>query len=331
MFSNSRIMRLALVLGLGLAGCKKAQSVSRDEERTMKKPIIVTTTTMVTDLVRQIAGDSFELEPLMGPGVDPHLYKPSPEDMTKLNHAKVIIYSGLHLEGKMTDIFQQFVARDKLILGLGSLLAEEKVLKVAERQLDPHFWGDASLWAQVVPGVVKVLGKALPAQTSVFERRGVQVQRELLALHEDLKRQAGQLPHRNRVLVTSHDAFHYFGEAYGIEVIGVQGVSTVSEAGLSEVVRVIDLIKRKQVPTIFMESSVSPVTIQQLSKDSGTLVGEELLSDTLGQPGEMVEVKDGQIQTLEVDRGTVVGMLRSNMSRVVAGLLATNPHPVTHE
>ncbi len=298
-----------------LASCGK-DGGTESADRINRKPVLVTTTTMVTDLVRQLAGDSFDIQPLMGPGVDPHLYKPTQEDVAKLTKAKVIIFSGLHLEGKMADIFRHLGTQDKLILGMGDQLPEDKVMKIEDSQHDPHFWGDANLWALTVPSVVKILSNAVPSQGEEFQRRGREVQNALSALHEKLKKVAETVPRRNRILVTSHDAFRYFGAAYGFEVIGVQGISTDSEAGLNDVARVIDLIKAKQVRAIFVESSVPPGTIQRISKDSGALIGGELLSDALGQPGEMIKLEDGEV----VDRGTVVGMLRANMDTVVRAL-----------
>ncbi len=315
--SNQRqVLGVFLICGL-LSGCGQQTSSTTEPERpSSKKLVIVTTTTMVTDLVRLVAGDVFEIKPLMGPGVDPHLYKPTQEDVGKLQKANLIIYSGLHLEGKMTEIFHHLAGQEKVTLGLGDQLPADRILKLEGTQSDPHIWGDAKLWSQTVPALVKVLGKALPTQTEEFQRRGREVVTKLLALHEELKKMAETLPRRNRLLVTSHDAFHYFGLAYGFEVLGVQGISTDSEAGLNDVARVIDTIKQKQVRAIFVESSVPPATIQRISKDSGAQIGGELLSDALGLPGEIVTLEDGQ----KVDRGTVEGMLLSNMNTVVKAL-----------
>jgi manganese/zinc/iron transport system substrate-binding protein len=306
-----------ILIGGLMSGCGKQTSADGEPERaSAKKPVIVTTTTMVTDLVRLVAGDVFEIKPLMGPGVDPHLYKPTQEDVGKLKKANLIIYSGLHLEGKMIDIFRHLAGQEKMTLGLGDALPVDRILKLEGSQSDPHIWGDAKLWSQTVPPLVKFLSKAYPTQTEEFQRRGRDVVTNLIALHETLKNMAETLPRRNRLLVTSHDAFHYFGQAYGFEVLGVQGISTDSEAGLNDVARVIDIIKQKQVRAIFVESSVPPATIQRISKDSGALIGGELLSDALGLPGEMVTLEDGQ----KVDRGTVIGMLLSNMNTVVKAL-----------
>ena len=278
--------------------------------------VIVTTTTMVTDLVQQVAGDAFEIKPLMGPGVDPHLYKPTQEDVGKLSKANVIIYSGLHLEGKMTEIFRHSAEQGKIILALGEQLPADRVMKINNETPDPHFWGDANLWSLPIPALVKALSKAIPARTEDFQRRGREAQNRLREAHSQLKARVDELPRRSRTLITSHDAFRYFGAAYGFDVVGVQGISTDSEAGLNDVARVIDLIKQREVKAIFVESSVAPATIQRISKDSGAIIGGELLSDALGQPGEMIEIND----KLKVDRGTVIGMLHSNMQTVIQAL-----------
>lgn len=285
--------------------------------RSSSRPVVVTTTTMVTDLVRNVAGDAVEIEALMGPGVDPHLYRPSQDDVRKLSKASGVIYGGLHLEGKLVEIFEKLKGQEKITLGLGDALNQTEILKVGGSTPDPHIWGDAKLWSQTIPALVATLTKIVPIRKEEFARNGREMQKKLIDLHEWLKGRVDKLPRRSRVLVTSHDAFQYFGRAYGFEVMGVQGISTDSEAGLNDVARVIDTIKARGVKAIFIESSVPPATIQRISKDSGAIIGGELLSDALGLPGEMVDVGLPQ----KVDRGTLIGMLQSNMHTVVTALM----------
>jgi len=266
---------------LGLSSCRKknATSDTENDEPAVRKRVIVTTTTMVTDLVRNVAGDLFEIKPLMQAGVDPHLYKATPDDMAKLSTCDLIIYGGLHLEGRMVDVFHRMEAQGKLTIGLGDSLPASEVIRIKGAEVDPHIWGDAKLWSQAVPPLVSVLTQALPSRREEFEGRGRDVQKELMATHEWMKDRVNELPRKNRVLITSHDAFRYFGRAYGFEVVGVQGISTDSEAGLNDIARVVDTIKQKEVKAVFIESSVSPATIKSISKDSGALIGGELLSD----------------------------------------------------
>jgi len=299
---------------LMLAGCGKAPVVNSGADD--KPPVIVTTTTMVTDLVRQVGGDLFEIRPLMQAGVDPHLYKPTAEDVNKITKAKVVIYGGLHLEGRMVEIFERLNPAEKITLSLGDSLPVDVRTPIAGLLYDPHIWGDAKLWAQTVPALVATLVKASPTHKEEIELRGRETQKSLMGLHSWLKMRSDLLTAEQRVLVTSHDAFQYFGRAYGFEVVGVQGISTDSEAGLKDIARVIDLVRERNVKAIFIESSVSPAVIQRIAKDSGVAIGGELFSDALGIPGTMVDVGD----EAKVDQGTLEGMLKSNMTTIINAL-----------
>jgi manganese/zinc/iron transport system substrate-binding protein len=307
---------LVVAMGLGLVGCEQRSSSAGGSEKTTTLPLVVTTTTMVTELVRQVAGENVEIHALMGPGVDPHLYRPTPEDVDKIAKARLIIYNGLDLEGKMVDVFRKFERQEKLTLALASGLSASELIKASPSEMDPHIWGDASLWAQTIPDLATALAKVVPSRKEEFERNGLEVQKRLVETHAWLKKAVEGLPRRNRVLITSHDAFRYFGRAYGLEVMGVQGVSTDSEAGLGDVARIVDVVKQKSVRAIFIESSVSPATIQRISQDSGVIIGGELLSDALSTPGDLVKVGEGQM----VDRGTLEGMLKANMHTIVTAL-----------
>lgn len=309
---------MTLLVLSGLCGCDNdGTSASPSTPRSsVQLPLVVTTTTMVTDLVQRIAGENITVEGLMGPGIDPHLYKPTPADMTKLSRCKAVVYNGLHLEGRMVDIFKRLATQDgKLTLSLGDALPANSLIQV-DSEPDPHIWGSAKLWSQTIEPLVNLLGKVSPSNYEEFRRRGREVQKALIEAHESIKNQADELPRQDRVLVTSHDAFRYFGEAYGFEVVGVQGISTDSEAGLSDIARVVDLIKTRRIKAVFIESSVSQDTIKSISKESGAIIGGELLSDACGQPGEMVVVGSGE----KVDRGTVIGMLKSNLHTVITAL-----------
>ena len=303
-------------IAFGIASCGKEGSGNGEVRRDSGKIMVVTTTTMITDLVRKIAGDSLDIQPLMGPGVDPHLYKPTPEDMSKLSKCQVVVYVGLHLEGRMVEVFKHLNDLDKLTIALGEQLPQSELIRAKGTDIDPHVWGDAKLWAQTVNPLVAVLSKAMPSRKEEFERNGREAQKELIATHEWLKHRAEELLRKDRILVTSHDAFRYFGRAYGFEVVGVQGISTDSEAGFNDIAKIVDLIKEKKVKAVFIESSVPPATINTISKSSGAQIGGELLSDACGLPGEMVDVGGGE----KVDRGTLIGMLKSNMHIVVTAL-----------
>ncbi len=290
-------------------GCDRAPSPAEEAGQ----PLVVATTTMIADLARAIGGEAVRVEGLMGPGVDPHLYKPTGEDARRLRDARAIFYNGLHLEGRMTEMLERLERAH----ALAAALAPEALIAAGDEgaPADPHLWGDVKLWADCVPVVVRGLSEALPGQRAEFEQRGREVKERLLALDAWVRERVAVVPPEQRVLVTSHDAFAYFGRAYGFEVLGVQGISTVSEAGLADVARMVDLIKERGVRAVFVESSVPPATIERISKDSGAKVGGELFSDALGTPGELLTAGDQQ-----VDAGTYEGMIRFNVSTIVEAL-----------
>jgi len=267
------------------------------------KPSVVATTTMIADMVRQIGGEDIDLTALMGPGVDPHLYKPSAEDAQKLGTANVIFYNGLMLEGRMSELLDRLAAQGREVHALTVKLGEaERIHPEGAAHADPHVWGDAQIWAKCVEPVVTGLSRILPAKAGIFADRGQKWKTATLALHEWAKAEAAKIPEESRILITSHDAFNYFGRAYGFQVVGVQGISTVSEAGLADVAKTVDFIKSKKVKAIFVESSVPHATIERIAKDSGAKVGGELYSDALGA---------GQ---------TYEQMLRFNVSTIVENL-----------
>lgn len=300
-------------LALLLAACGKPSG----ETVADGKPLVVATTTMIADMVRAVAGDAVTVRGLMGPGVDPHLYKPSGEDARLLRDAAAVFYNGLQLEGRMTEVFERMGRDGKAVVALGDAVPEEARIMPEESgaHADPHIWGDAGLWARCVDAVVAGLGAAVPEQKAAFEQRGGGLKERLQALDAWVKERVTEVPKERRVLITSHDAFSYFGRAYGFDVLGVQGISTVSEAGLADVAKMTDLIKQRQVRAIFVESSVPHATIERISADSGAKVGGELFSDALGTPGEMREA-GGE----KVDVGTYEGMIRFNVATIVEGL-----------
>jgi len=274
---------------------------------------VAATIGMVADLVRQVGGDRVEVDALMGPGIDPHLYKPTSADAARLNRADAIFYSGLMLEGRMADLFARLARSGKKVYATSESVPETRLLEPAEfaGHYDPHIWFDVSMWAETVPTIVKGLSEVDPAGKEIYEANGKALMGRMAELHEWCKAQAERLPEKSRVLVTSHDAYNYFGRAYGFRVVGLQGVSTVSEAGLSDMAKLVDFIRAQGVKAIFVESSVNPAAIRRVSEDSGVKVGGELFSDAMGNPGEM---------KLGFDTGTYDGMVRYNMTTIVEAL-----------
>ena len=272
-----------------------------------------TTIGMVADLVKQVGGDRVAVDQLMGPGVDPHLYKPTSGDAARLSKADVIFYSGLMLEGRMGDLFAKLARAGKPVYPTTESVPESQLLEPEEFEghYDPHLWFDVSLWAQTVPTIIKGLSEVDPSGKDTYEKNGADLLARLAKLDEWCKETAAQLPEAKRILVTSHDAYNYFGRAYGFKVVGLQGVSTVSEAALADMASLVDFIKDQKVKAIFVETSVNPAAIKRVAEDAGVKIGGELFSDAMGEPGE----KKGGF-----DVGTYEGMVRYNLTTIVNAL-----------
>ncbi len=302
--------KLARLFPALLAVLTLATTVTTAAERKIK---VTTTVSMVSDLVRQVGGDRVAVAGLMGAGVDPHLYKATAADVTRLQQADVIFYNGLVLEGKMQDIFTKLARTKKFVYPVSEAIPVEKLLEPPqfEGHYDPHVWFDVTLWSACVETVVKGLAEFSPSEKSYFEKRGQEARAKLADLHQWALKKAAELPPTKRILVTSHDAYNYFGRAYGFQVVGLQGVSTVTEAGLADMAKLVDFIKKNQVKAVFVETSVSPATIQRISKDAGVKVGGELFSDAMGTPGQM---ENGY------DLGTYEGMIKHNLTTIVGAL-----------
>jgi manganese/zinc/iron transport system substrate-binding protein len=302
-----------LVLGflaLGLAGCGNGD-FGGDHRFRGNYPIrVLCTTGMVADLVRNVGGDKVEITQLMGEGVDPHRYKPSPGDVAQLNAADAIFYSGRNLEGKMTDLFVR-MAKRKPTCAVTDGIDEGQVLEDAEGHYDPHLWFDVSLWAEGVGVVSKALSEFDPKNAEYYRKNAEAYRPKLDKLHEEVKASLAKIPKERRVMVTAHDAFRYFGRAYDIEVRGIQGISTESEAGVKEINDLVDFLTRRKVKAVFVETSVSPKNVRALiegcaSRGHKVVVGGELYSDAMGKPG--------------TEKGTYPGMIRHNVKTIVGAL-----------
>lgn len=295
-----------LAITLILTGCKEA---SKDNG----KLNIVTTTTMITDLVQNIGGDLVNVQGLMGSGVDPHLYKASEGDVSKLVNADIIFYSGLHLEGKLVEVLEKMEGANKTTIALSDAL-DKKTLIGSEyfaSNYDPHVWFDINYFEQFAEKATAVLVEKDPTNAATYEANKKAYILKLEALQNTIKQTITTLPEEKRVLVTAHDAFNYFGKAYGFEVVGLQGISTATEAGVQDVQKLASFIIDKQIKAIFIESSVPKRTIEALqasvnSKGHDVKIGGTLYSDALGNAG-----------TVE---GTYIGMFEYNVNTIVNAL-----------
>jgi manganese/zinc/iron transport system substrate-binding protein len=309
--------RLVALRGLGsiftvlfFAGCD-----SGDSNGTL---VVVSTTTHVTDMVKFVAGDRLEVIALMGPGVDPHLYKPSAGDAATLAKADLILYNGLMLEGRMADVFAKVSRRGTKTYAVTETVSEELLLepKEFEGHWDPHVWFDPEIWSECIEVVRDALSENDPAGKAGYAERAEILKTQYLAVTHWAQSRISELPEESRYLVTSHDAFNYFGRAFGMKVLAVQGVSTATEAGLADRVAMVDFVKEHGVKAIFVESSVNPAIIKGIAKEAGVRIGGELFSDAMGQPGRLEQGPDGE----QYDIGTWVGMMKHNVNAIVEGL-----------
>lgn len=307
-----RLRFLRVLLGSVLLSCLAA--VGAPEKGKLR---VVATTTLVADLVREVGGERVEVAALMGAGVDPHLYKASAGDVARLGSARAVFYSGLFLEGKMEEVFKKLKARGVPVFAAAEAVPESERLRPAnfEGHPDPHVWGDPRLWKLAAKSVAEGLATLDADGAAEYRSRAESYGTRMDQIFAWGVKRAAEIPASQRVLITSHDAFNYFGRAFGFEVVGVQGISTVTEAGLADMTKVVDLVKSRQLKAVFVESSVPPATIRRISQDTGAKVGGELFSDALGTPGEMHEAAGERY-----DVGTYLGMLKHNLNTVVEAL-----------
>jgi manganese/zinc/iron transport system substrate-binding protein len=287
-------------------------SCKDESEKQDGKLDIVTTTTMITDLVKNIGKDSVSVQGLMGSGVDPHLYKASEGDVSKLTGADVVFYNGLHLEGKLVDVFEK-MGRNGTTIALAEVLDKKGLIgsEYFASNYDPHIWFNIEYWKQITEYLTKELSELDPDNAAFYEKNKEEYLKKLDALEGDVRKTIETLPEEKRVLVTAHDAFNYFGQEYGFEVVGLQGLSTATEAGVQDVQKLAQLIIDKQVKAIFVETSVPKRTIEALqqavnSKGYDVEIGGTLYSDALGNAG--------------TDEGTYLGMFRYNVNTIVEAL-----------
>jgi manganese/zinc/iron transport system substrate-binding protein len=273
---------------------------------------VVATIGMIADVVAGIGGEHVTVQALMGPGVDPHLYKASAGDVRRLAGADVIFYNGLHLEAAMADVLAEMGRRGRTV-AVAESVPQSRRLSPPEfaGAYDPHVWFDVSLWLHAVDTITTTLVDVDPANAAAYRRNAAAYRSELEALHAWIAERVATLPAERRVLVTAHDAFNYFGRAYGFEVRGLQGINTAAEAGTADVQQLAAFIAERRIPAIFVETSVPRRTIEAVqaavrSRGFDAVIGDMLFSDAMGSPG--------------TPEGTYVGMVRHNVNTIVDAL-----------
>jgi len=306
----TRIPLAALLVASGwlTAGCRKPSSSAEGNG----KRRVVCTIGMITDVAGIVGGDRTVVVGLMGPGVDPHGYAASPADMREMSRADLILYNGLFLEGRLAEQFERLAARRPTVAVTDGI--DRALLRAPPDfagQYDPHVWFDVSLWAKATERIRDALIEVDPAGRAEYEQNAAAYLEQLSALHEETRARIAEIPRDNRVLVTAHDAFGYFGRAYDIEVRGLQGISTESEASLRDVNELVDTLVSRRIKAVFVESSVPRRNMEALitgcrARGHQVRIGGELYSDAMGPPG--------------TPEGTYIGMVRHNVHTIVDAL-----------
>lgn len=306
---NKTIKLMLLSLTLFLAGCSK----DKEPAPTDHALNVVATTTMIADLATVIGGDAIQVNGLMGPGIDPHLYQASAGDVSTMQNADIIIYNGFGLEGKLGDIFSSLSNNGKTIIRLEDGITKEKLLQSEDgySTYDPHIWFDVSLWSEAAQHVANELTLADPDNATTYKENYQAYKIELDELDSYVQERVNEIDESKRVLITAHDAFRYLGSAYGFQVMGLQGISTTSEASTSDLKTLSDYIVSNKIPAIFVETSIPTKNIEALqdavaAKGSNIIIGGELYSDSLGD--------------IESNTHTYLLTVRSNIDRIIDGL-----------
>ncbi len=300
------LVHILLIVGLLFSSC---QSPKQDNKQ---KPLIVATTGILADAITNIVMDSAEVVSIMGPGVDPHLYKASQGDLHFFLNADYIFYNGLNLEGKMGDVLQK-LGRTKTVIAVSNELPKHFIIKDSSftTALDPHVWFDVAIWKEVVKITSAHLQVLNSKHASYYQENTNNYLERLDSLDRYIKDEVSKIPKNKRVLITAHDAFSYFGNKYDIEIRSLQGISTLSDFGLKSVSELVNLIIERQITAVFIETSVSDRSMKAVvegvkNKGFPVIIGGDLYSDALGEKGST--------------SGDYIGMFKYNVQTIVQGL-----------
>lgn len=306
MYQRTIKLMSVMVFGLSLilVGCSSKED--KPGEAAGGKINVVTTIGQIAEPISVIGGDKVNVQSLMGPGVDPHLYNATQGDIKKLEGGDIIFYSGLHLEGNMAGIFEE-IGKSRPVLAIGDAISKDQLLTDDADAIDPHIWFDIELWKQALSSAVDELQKFSPENADFFEENKVKYFQELDVLSAESKEKLSQIEKDKRVLVTAHDAFGYFGRMHDMKVVGLQGLSTEDEIGITDIDETIQTLLEYSIPAVFVESSINPNSIKAViegaaSKNLQVKLGGELFSDAMGKEG-----------TAE---GTYIGMYRHNVDTI---------------
>ena len=300
------------------SGCEIKPAKNSGDLNATKKISIVTTTTQVTDIVSRLLGNSCRITSLMGPGTDPHSYKPTAHDMTAISTADMILFHGLRFEGKLASILRE--GHNKITTyAFTSAIPDDLLLSTDEEKsenYDPHLWFSPKLWLMCIEGVSEFLIQELPELKDEIIQRKILLVKEIEEVTKWARSKLLFLPTEKRILITSHDAFRYLGKFFGIEVIALQGISTLQEAGLNDRTNLVDFIRKRKVECLFIESSVNPKALREIAKETGAVIGAPLYSDAFGS----AENQSTGPNQKAYPHNTWEGMLVYNILTIVDGL-----------
>jgi manganese/zinc/iron transport system substrate-binding protein len=302
---------VSVLFGLALTACASTPIVAVDI--TQRRINVVSTVGMITDIVRNVGGERVLARGLMGPGVDPHLYKPSAGDAIRLGNADIIFYGGLHLEGRMAELFEKIERTGKPAVAVSRDIEPARLRQPPEFEgkFDPHIWFDVSLWQSATRTVAAALTSLDPNSAALYAANARAYLARLETLDQYARAQIATIPAAQRVMITAHDAFGYFGQAYGMEVRGLQGISTASEISAADVQSLSEFITARKIKALFVESSVPESTVRAVqeavrSRGHEVVIGGELFSDAMGAEG--------------TPEGTYIGMVTFNVDTIVRAL-----------
>jgi manganese/zinc/iron transport system substrate-binding protein len=304
---RSATVRPPSILLLALTALLAGHGLAREQ------PLQVATTVgMIADVASEVGGDCVNVKAIMGSGVDPHVYQASARDVRTFGGADVIFYAGYSLEGQLGEVLGGFSKRKPTVAVSVEGIERERIISTDDAYgVDPHVWMDVSMWAEIVPVIAETISELRPGCSRAVAERAERYLAELAALHEWVGEAVATIPEERRILVTAHDAFGYYGRVYGIEVAGIQGISTESEAGVADIRRMARVVAEREVPAVFIESTINPRTIQAVVDAAESLghrleIGSELYSDAMGADGSV--------------GGTYIGMIFENTASIVTDL-----------
>ena len=303
------------ILGLLIGGCGRDGFERANEQQVLQ---VLATTTHLADLARQIGGDKIAVSSLMKPGVDPHSFRASAHDINRLHRADLVLYHGLALEGKIAQVLEGAKKSGHAYFSPCEEISAKLLIHTgdANQSVDPHLWFSPDLWIACAQSLSDQLAKVLPEYEENFHVNLEAFENSVRQIDQWGQSLMRSIPEPRRVLITSHDAFQYFGQHFKVKVVGLQGINTLVEAGLADRANLVDFIRRHQSPALFVESSVNPKALEEISKESGAVIGGTLFSDALGAKGQTVPGIDGKPLSV----ATWEGMMVHNLSTIAKAL-----------